>query len=536
MQKILCKFFILIPILSIVLFVLSFIFPLKTKAFSGGDGSIENPYKLYSCEDIIEINSGDGINLDFNYELENDLDCRAFGNSIMIGKYINNPISQNFSPSTESKAFSGSFNGKFHYVIVNINNTTLDQGVGLFSYIKTSGSRSVISNLIVKGYVKGYKRVGGIAGVAMWNDFTRVANQAEIHSSHLGSGGIVGSGRLVHLSNCLNAGDIYTLGYGGGIGGDIEEGSTIIDCINQGKIYTEHSPTGGIAGSINASMVRRCYSSGNIIGSGAVVGGLVGMVEVYAGSALPRVVDSFSATQLPNIIGNNGLLGLVDPFVLEMNMVKNNYWDVYRSNVSKCADTVPDVGDIIGPGVCEQVNVLGTDSNYFFNNTTNKPFTDEFGNQLWDFVNIWESVENGYPRLRVFSEEILSITPPVIPLVTITPIISPSITPTITSPKPSPLITPFTNEESQDVIGINYSIRLNEEEDQEESKTTVIPTNSYFNNKISDLPNTGEGEALQESNLFIWGLALLGLVLVGFIIFLFYKLILLKILNNHGKI
>ncbi len=113
-----------------------------------GAGTLENPYKIYTEEDLKYIHN----HLDSHYELERDIE--------LTKEWV--PIGTNETP------FTGSFDGKNHKIInLQINDSTLKYA-GLFGYVKDSNEYQtyikniylVNPNIVAKQYVGGL--VGGI--------------------------------------------------------------------------------------------------------------------------------------------------------------------------------------------------------------------------------------------------------------------------------------------------------------------------------------------------------------------------------------
>lgn len=113
-----------------------------------GAGTLENPYKIYTEEDLKYIHN----HLDYHYELESDIE--------LTEEWV--PI------GTNEKPFTGSFDGKNHKIInLQIDDSTLEYA-GLFGYVKDSDEHKtyikniylVNPNIVAKQYVGGL--VGGI--------------------------------------------------------------------------------------------------------------------------------------------------------------------------------------------------------------------------------------------------------------------------------------------------------------------------------------------------------------------------------------
>ena len=141
-----------------------------------------------------------------------------------------------------SNLYSGTFDGKFNSVTLNMNNASSDYQ-GLFGAV-TGGA--TFKNLIVKGSVKGKASVGGIVGGSTGGGtitFTNCGNEAEVTASGKNGAGLFGvnmlSAATVTFTNCYNTGDITSSSEGGAISGwigDGSKGSAVTNCFNIGKI------------------------------------------------------------------------------------------------------------------------------------------------------------------------------------------------------------------------------------------------------------------------------------------------------------
>jgi hypothetical protein len=162
-----------------------------------GDGSLSNPFKIYSCDELNQVR----LNLDYYFELKKNINCNGFdfspiGNSTdkFTGGFFGNKFKIMYL-TIDSSAFSGSSIGfdyvglfgagdgadvsSLHLENLKIVGTNGDYVGGLFGSV----SNSQINNIIVTGSVVGKNNVGGIVGFS---------SSTNIFDSYF-SGSVVGS-------------------------------------------------------------------------------------------------------------------------------------------------------------------------------------------------------------------------------------------------------------------------------------------------------------------------------------------------------
>jgi hypothetical protein len=227
-------------------------------AYSGGSGTEQNPYLISSKADMEQLSSyvnGGQAYSGIYFKLTQDLT----GITTMAG-------------NSNSRYFSGIFDGDGHTLEVNISST--GSYAGVFGY--TDGA--TIKNLGVEGSVTRPAQardafVGGICGYAKNTMISNCYNAGTISSSTSYyasfSGGICGecvTGNFI--DNCYNIGDISSSGgsdntYSGGICGD---GGTITTCYNTGDISSSsssYSYSGGICGVMGT--IKNCFVADCVI-------------------------------------------------------------------------------------------------------------------------------------------------------------------------------------------------------------------------------------------------------------------------------
>ena len=193
--------------------------------------------QISSIQDLQKIGNDPGYPLNGDYELTQDIDA---------SETINWNSGAGFLPiGTESKPFTGKFNGNGHKIRRLYINRSGQDFVGLFGYVREGGE---ITNLgIEEGWVIGRSYTGILVGR---------------------NGGIV--------NNCYSTGSVSGSGdYVGGLVGYNYEG-TVSQSYSTGSVSGGdfHSVVGGLVGG-NDGTVSQSYSTGSVLGL-KYVGGLVG--------------------------------------------------------------------------------------------------------------------------------------------------------------------------------------------------------------------------------------------------------------------
>ena len=226
-----------------------------------GDGTAGNPYKIATADDLLEFaklvnNKGETT---ANAILTADIDLN------------NRPW---YPIGSESRPYSGTFNGDGHTISgLNINNSTADDQ-GLFGYV--SGT---VQNLTVDGTVSGSGNyVGGVVGYNSSGTVTNCAFSGSVSGNNY-VGGVVGLNRG-SVINCTNTGSVKGSGiYVGGVVGWNSSDANVTNCYNTGAVSGPDSGSGNSVGGVvgcNSGIVTNCYNTGSVTSSGSPVGGVVG--------------------------------------------------------------------------------------------------------------------------------------------------------------------------------------------------------------------------------------------------------------------
>ncbi|GHT66011.1 hypothetical protein AGMMS50239_26790 [Bacteroidia bacterium] len=217
---------------TFIIALLTTIRALAQSAFSGGAGTVDNPFLISNQADL-EL-------------LANDVNSRANNYS---GKYLKLTQDVQLSDGTnwqpiggDSCVFSGIFDGNGHKITNLFISRPTTNNIGFFGIV--SGKGTTIQNIgieIAPGGVNGNQFVGGLAG------------------SNLGT-----------ISNCYTKGDVEGDEM---VGGLVGYNIFIRNCYASSNVEGNKS-VGGLVG-INFVYINNCFASGNVEGKDHV-GGLVG--------------------------------------------------------------------------------------------------------------------------------------------------------------------------------------------------------------------------------------------------------------------
>ena len=177
--------------------------------FGGGTGSQSNPYQIHTKKHLEELS--DSIIFAVTPQWTKMKYVKLMNN---ITDTLTTPIGSSGSP------FAGYFDGNNHFIIVNLDFPD-SNFIGLFRFLHYG----TISNLIVKGFVKGDSRVGGITPYTM---------------------GIIDN-TFGHIKNCINLATVEGNSRVGGILGNGFFSFSVLNCTNLGSVKG-NSDVGGIVG------------------------------------------------------------------------------------------------------------------------------------------------------------------------------------------------------------------------------------------------------------------------------------------------
>lgn len=279
----------------------------RTREWLSGSGTLEDTYKIYKIEDLVEFSiiSNDGNTFEGKYvELMNDLDFKRDSsyenaNRTDFGDVNGDGTVQDLKTelttgkgfpciaATEANAFNGTFMGNEHEIrnlwIRNSNETVVT--VGLFGWIGNSS----IDDLGITGEVTTgvTANIGALTGNIKNNNIANISNcynKATVSSlvGQYSIGGLIGSTEngILNATNCHNEGSISGSNNAGGIAGNTLNSINIQNCYNIGTITNNlGSRAGGLVGrnwrDTQSIIIKNSYNAGNITGT-LSTGGLVG--------------------------------------------------------------------------------------------------------------------------------------------------------------------------------------------------------------------------------------------------------------------
>jgi len=398
------------------------------RKYGGGTGEPNDPYLICTAEQMNAIGANEN-DWDKHFKLMADIDLSGYARTAFN-------IIGHWRDRSDSKPFTGVFDGDGH-VISNFTYTSTEVGkIGLFGYI--NGENAQIKNL---GLIE--PDVNGGAGryvAALVSDsngcITGCYVQGGSISGNHNVGGVTGYNRG-RITNCTFSSTVSGTGWVvGGLAGN--NYGTIINCYSSGDV-SGGGNVGGLVGT-NDGTIAECYATSNIWGNDGV-GGLVGHNDYYAnivrchstaavsgdsalgglvGSNSGRIIDSYSAGAVSGDKWVGGLVGISGSYFGEAFGTITNCYSVGSISIHTTAGgllgfnygTVTasfwDIETSARTNMCGR-QIWGTGCNNANGKTTAEmQMQSTFTNVGWDFVresengteDIWWILEGqDYPRL-----------------------------------------------------------------------------------------------------------------------------------------
>lgn len=353
-------------------------------AFTGGDGSPENPYQVSSRADLEAVNAAPLA----HYILVNDI---SLADVTYVGPLVG--------------TFGGVFDGNGHSIQsfqLNVP-SILVSFLGLFSEISETGvvkglqleylsiettslgpiggltgsNKGQIIHCTVSGSInlgRSVQQAGGLCGRntgQIINSASSCVIRAGENSEQIGGlCGIMASGSII---NSKFSGSIVVENSReiGGVCGKISGACLIENSISTGNMTAlgQSYYVGGICGYNDGGWVDNCYASGMI--SGKIVGGICGKLDNYSrqGGFPERIFNCYSTASL-----SGGTLGGICGYAIDVERVMGCFWNVEAS------------------GVTTSYGGSGKTTLEMLNSNT-------FKNAGWDIDVVWYC-SSGYPTLR----------------------------------------------------------------------------------------------------------------------------------------
>lgn len=316
-------------------------------SFESGSGTPDDPYIITKPEHLISVRAFASANKYFKLGADIDL---AGVDWTPIGTY-----SSNLSAS----AFVGTFDGNGHKIMNISFNDTTKSNAGLFGYLYNA----TVTNLIIENAnITASSRAGALAGASQLSKVYRVkVVNSSVRVTYNGSG------------------------YGGGLIGEVTDGTEIEECaVRNTTVSGVKYAIGGLLGQLKVTdktkpvIVKNCYVEGGQVSSdyssSTASGGFICNYNITDASAA-QVVNNYAAVK---VVNGGGFIGYVPSSGLKSG-VSGAYFD------KDVANTTTDAFGVT--------------------NGVNPKATLEMKQQAtfagWDFTNVWTINEgNDYPRLK----------------------------------------------------------------------------------------------------------------------------------------
>jgi hypothetical protein len=412
--------------------------------YSGGDGSVGDPYQISSTDDLIELSntSADWVSgiyfiqtADITFDSdETQADWDGDGNLEHPGD-----DEVGFLPiGSVAQYFRGNYDGQNHTIDNLFINRPTSDFIGLFGYTTNASIQNIgATNVSLNG--KDY--VGGLIGFIDAGAVSIIYSTGIVSGSGDYVGGVIGytatySGSIT-ISDNYSTASVSGYAYVGGLVGNASSNSgslTMSNCYSTGNVSGIVYVGGLIGTAITSSdvvTIRNCYSTSTVSGTD-YVGGFVGYAVTLTGFL--TINNNYSTGNVTRSSGSNDNLG---GFCGN----NSNSTIVYCYSIGKVYESTGVIWDE-APGGKDKgfvgINVGGTHANNFFDETrseqesgigaTAKSVTamkaiatytdytdgsDGLVNPVWDFVgnpnddaaniDIWNinaSINSGYPYLN----------------------------------------------------------------------------------------------------------------------------------------
>jgi hypothetical protein len=282
--------------------------------YSGGSGTVEDPYQIGVPADWLEL-IATSADWDKSFVLIQDLDMAGIPMTSVA------PYNGNTAPPY----FSGSIDGRGHSIqnvviqeglIGHASNTSIIQNLWIDNIQVTQGGgglaarcAGILTNCHVTGTVSGARYVGGLVGwfngnllapgPTQWGIMTYCSAAVMVNGTSE-VGGLIGHDYGTRITSCYASGDVSGSSSVGGLMG-FSQNSVISNCYAAGAIKGSDS-VGGLIG-YQGSTVWACYSTGKVVGTGGNIGGLAGYK--YSG----QCISSYWDTQASGMTTSAGGVG-----------------------------------------------------------------------------------------------------------------------------------------------------------------------------------------------------------------------------------
>lgn len=239
-----------------------------------GDGSSTSPFEIDSAGDMwwfAGYVNGTLNNVDDGNGQKHLNACAKLTANFDLQSSDQNPW-KSIGGSSDSNAYSGTFDGDGHTIDGFVNNTV--GGRDYYGFFMTN--KGTVKNLTIHGDLGKGWFIGGFA----YNNTGTIDNCTYVGELFgvFGAGGIVGVNSTDgKITRCINKAAVSGSTSLGGIAGTNSAGGEISDCINEGTVIGSNT-IGGITG-YNYGAIKNCYSVGKVNATSRVDGGISGGVD-----------------------------------------------------------------------------------------------------------------------------------------------------------------------------------------------------------------------------------------------------------------
>lgn len=389
----------------LMLLALLFYFKDITGQTLSGSGTWADPYLITNADDLNDVRNYPLRN-SLVFKLTNDIDLSGYSPWIPIGTSL---------ASGWKNYFDGNNKTIRNLTLTNAS-WTANREVGLFGTCNGQSDSSTIKNLTIEdvsidvatgsgndyyvgvlagqnGYSQGHYSIDSLV---IRNVTIRVDANTSVPYA-LWVGGVTGrldqKAQRVAVENMdlyVKAGNVSSLTDGSrGVGGVFGAVSQKIDQIKfEGRVEI-NSPalyTGGIVGRlmVGGISMSNLYARGKVISSNytRVAGGLIG--HLSTSSAV--ITNSYAQLDTVYVYPDNTNAGVLIAYAYYSATFTNIFGDVQNSNINKTFGYIKDVGATDSSGTGKSTAWMQTKSNYTAAG--------------WDFTNIWEMANDGYPKFQ----------------------------------------------------------------------------------------------------------------------------------------
>ncbi len=330
-----------------------------------GEGTKENPYKIYNEQQFIDFAVGnitDGLkaywSLEADIELTADTWAPIGAYTPFSGVFYGNGHKISSTKLFQSTAMSGIFGQNAGTIKdLDVNVTIVDVATNTGTLCATNTGR--IENCHAEGSIttNENKNIGGLVGYNNGGVIYNCGADVVITAPNSTVGGLVGYNQNATVKNSYASND--------------DEDSVIAGNVVGGLVGYAYNNNSNIR-----SLISNCYSLSKIAG-GSKTGGLIGQANVYDGRGYIQVEYSYAKGVITKGSSAGGLIGTL-----------NNQEKI---PVRYCYYNTINTGNKIGFGMS------------LLNFTKQESFYD------WNFDTVWAmdpDINNGYPYIKLISDEV----------------------------------------------------------------------------------------------------------------------------------